>query len=168
MSQLRDHKLLEEGQLNRYFKFVTVRNPFDSVVSAWAKKVKDYAGLLNDPDSWVHKVQGYADGLRKAADTTFQEWVSDQFGQKLREGRGGSMNLKFIRNVDFVLRYESLHSDFEKIRNRLGLDTDFHIPVVNVTKGREDNDFRAYYDHRTKKIISTVFREELELLGYRF
>lgn len=168
LAQLRDHGLLDRQQIDSYFKFVTVRNPFDSVVSNWAKKVKDYAGLLDNPDSWVHKLPGYADELRQSADLSFPEWVKQRFAKNLKNGRGIHMNLKYADGMDFVLKFESLAEDIEKIAPRIGLPNDFQIPMVNVTKGRRETDYRSYYDERAVEIVSMVFREELKALNYRY
>ncbi|SMY09229.1 sulfotransferase family 2 domain-containing protein [Flavimaricola marinus] len=166
--QLREYGLVEPEVLETFFKFVTVRNPYDSIVSAWAKKVKDYAHLLDKPDSWVNKIPGYADGLRRASGMTFAEWVVEEYAEHLKKGRKARMNGNFIDEVDHILRYETLAEDFAAITDRLGLPADFVLPQVNVTKGRDTADYRSYYDDAAREVISTVFRDEIERLGYSF
>lgn len=166
--QLREHGLVEPAVLEAFFKFVTVRNPYDSIVSAWAKKVKDYAHLLDKPDSWVNKLPGYADGLRRAAGLSFSDWVREEYAEHLDKRRKGRMNGNFIEEVDHILRYETLAQDFAAITGRLGLPADFVLPQINVTKGRETADYRDYYDDDARAVIATVFGDEIERLGYDF
>ena len=166
--QLREHGLVPPEVFEGFFKFVTVRNPYDSIVSAWAKKVKDYAHLLDRPDSWVNKIPGYADGLRRAAGLTFAEWVQEEYAGHIEAGRKARMNGGFIDEVDHILRYETLAGDFAAITGRLGLPADFELPQVNVTKGRDSADYRRYYDDAARAVVATVFRDEIARLGYDF
>lgn len=166
--QLCEHGLVEPEVLETFFKFVTVRNPYDSIVSAWAKKVKDYAHLLDRPGSWVNKIPGYADGLRRASGLSFSEWVREEYAEHLEKGRKARMNGNFIEEVDHILRYETLAQDFAAITGRLGLPADFVLPQINVTKGRDTADYRDYYDDAAREVIATVFRDEIERLGYAF
>lgn len=168
MEQLVEYELISKDQVDTFFKFVTVRNPYDSMVSAWAKKVHDYVHLLDNPNSWVNRMPDYAAGLRRAAGMSFPEWIAAEYLPKLKRGRGGSVNRNFIRNVDHVLRYENLQHDFSQIVERLGLPKDFQIPVVNVTKGRETKDYRTYYDDESRDIVYRAFKDEIEQLGYEF
>jgi len=168
IKQLREHEIVPEETLQAFFKFVTVRNPFDSLVSAWSKKVHDYSHLLDDPDSWVHKSPNYAEGLRRAVGSTFAEWIAEQYDHKFKSGRGASMNRNFIRDVDHVLRYETLEEDFREVAGHLDMGADIEIPRSNVTKGRRQKDYRSYYDEKTREIVASVFREEIDTLGYEF
>lgn len=168
LRHLRRHEILDDDVLERFFTFVTVRNPFDSLVSLWAKKVKDYAHLIDDPNSWVNKVPGYADSLRRSAGLTYAQWVETEYGPKMEAGKPGYMNGSFTEGVDHILRYENLAEDFSQITGRLGLPEGFELPTVNVTKGRDDADYRTYYDDRSRQIVATVFAREIEALGYDF
>lgn len=168
LRHLLDHRLMTKEALSNYFKFVTVRNPFDSIVSSWAKKVKDYAHLLDDPDSWVNKKPGYADSLRRAAGLTFSEWVRQEYGEAARRNGKASINTPFMSGTDYQLRYENLQDGLLKIHDRIGVGPDFTVPVLNVTKGREHQDYRTYYDDQAVEIIAKIFRDELDQLNYSF
>lgn len=160
--------LVPKHKLRKFFKFVTVRNPFDSIVSAWAKKVNDYAPLLDDPRSWVNKKPGYAEGLRRAAGLSFNEWIRQEYEETASQDGKGSINMPFVQGTDYQLRYEDLHSGLAGIRDKLGVGPDFTVSQINVTAGREYQDYRAYYDDRSVEIVAKVFRDELHLLDYAF
>ena len=168
LRQLVEHDLMTETELASYFKFVTVRNPFDSIVSSWAKKVKDYAHLLDDPNSWVNRKPGYADGLRRAAGLSFSEWIRQEYEAAAQNGGKASINTPFSLGTDCQLRYESLQDGLTEIRDRIGVGPNFTVPLLNVTKGREHEDYRTYYDDRAVEIVSSVFRDELDRLNYSF
>lgn len=166
--QLLKHGIVSEEIATGYFKFVTVRNPFDSIVSLWAKKTKDYAALLEDRNSWVHKVPGYAESMERAAGKGFSEWAIEEFSGNLESGKPGTINSNYIREVDHMLRFENLAEDFAAITGRLGLDEDFVIPEANRTESRGGRDYRSFYDAASRKLIETVFAEEIDRLGYAF
>lgn len=168
LRQLLTHGVITPEIAEGYFKFVTVRNPFDSAVSGWAKKVKDYAALADDPKSWVHRVPGYVEGMKRAADSTFADWVLAEYGPLAEAGKQKGMNRPYMRGTDQILRFETLAEDIRAIAPRLGLPGDFSIPVVNVTQGRDSRDYRNYYDERTVDIVSRVFKDEIAQLGYTF
>jgi hypothetical protein len=166
--QLLQHNVITREIADSYFKFVTIRNPYDSLVSLWAKKTKDYVGLLNDPGSWVHRIAGYAESMARAAGKGFPEWVADEFTASLAEGRKGTVNWNYIRGVDHMLRYESLQDDILRIADRIGLPEGFALPEVNRTESRGGRDYREFYDEEARRLVSAVFKEEIDALGYEF
>lgn len=168
INELVEHDLISRDVVGAYFKFVTVRNPFDSLVSSWAKKVKDYARLLDDPNSWVHKKPGYAEGLKRATGLSFSDWVRQEYGEKAKNGKSGAINRKFTQQTDKQLRFESLADDMAEIKSKLGVGDDFVVPELNVTSGREGKNYQSYYDDDAAEIIGIVFRDELAELGYTF
>ena len=171
LNQLLKYNLVDDETMKRYFKFLTVRNPYDSVVvvSLWAKNTNDYVHLLNDPKSWVHSQPGRAEKMRRAAGQTFPEWACDVYSQKLSEGRKGSLNMKYMKGSDSVMRFENLHEDFDLIKAKLGMPDSFKIPIKNVTSGRKGvKDYRSFYDNKSKELVAEFFAEEINALGYSF
>ena len=168
LDQLVKHGLINDEIRQTYLKFVTVRNPFDSVVSLWAKLNNDYVALLENKNSWVHKKPDYKKRLEASIGLSFPEWVRLQHKERIETGATANANGPFIRNMDVTLRFESLQEDFSKVAERLGLPGDHILPKKNVTQGRSNSDYRQYYDDETREIIATVFAPELEKLGYEF
>lgn len=168
IKQLRDNDVVPVEVLGSYFKFVTVRNPFDSLVSSWAKRTREYTHLLDDPDSWIFKKPGFADGIRRAAGLSFSDWVRLEYGETYEAHGSSSINLKFIQTTDHLLRFESLAQDLRRIATQLGLSEDFELPQFNPTVSRKNKDYRGYYDNSAIEIVSRVFAEELLELEYKY
>ena len=75
LSELIEHKMLTPEEAKSLLKIVSVRNPFDSLVSLYFKQRLKYQPLLADPSSWVNRSIGYAGHMRYAQTHSFSEWV---------------------------------------------------------------------------------------------
>lgn len=168
LSELVEHNLINEEVRSGYLKVVTVRNPFDSLVSLWAKMNKDYAKLLADENSWVHKKPDYKQKLEASLGLDFATWVKKQHGERYRKGGTAHVNGPYILDMDTMLRFENLQEDFSVVASKLGLPGDHMIPKMNVTQGRAKTDYRTYYDDESRQIVAKVFAPEIEKLGYDF
>jgi len=168
INELLKSNLLAIDYVNNIFKFVTVRNTFDSIVSLWAKKKYDYVPLLNNPNSFVNRLNGYRDDMIFIRDHTFSEWIQERFSNK----KNINTQLKFTEYVDKIIRYENLNEDFSEVLNIISGSTinesDIIIPKINVTQGRKHKNYRSYYNNDSRKIIEDAFSEELKVLGYSF
>jgi len=171
LSQLLDRGLLSQEDRGRLCVFAAVRNPFDSLVSLYVKKSKTYQPLLDDPDSWVHRVAGYAEDMRYCRTHTFDEWIDKQYGvgtlgRWLRRGRG-SLYRKYIDGVDAVIRFENLQEEFNQLLGRQGIELQLTIPRQNTTPQRRAN-YQEYYCPRSRKLVEQAFAEDLRRFAYQF
>jgi hypothetical protein len=66
--------------------------------------------------------------------------------------------------LDFVGQFENLEGDFRAICAVLGT---VQISLPHEIRGSGE-DFRKYYDKESIDLITEVYREEIELLGYSF
>lgn len=160
--ELLQHEVVSHEFVSKAFKFVTVRNPFDSLYSLWAKKRVDYAPLFDDPDSWVNRLPGYADDMEVVKSGTFADWVDFKFGT----GKQQSLSFRYLPHTNFVMRFESLQQDFERVCLALGRPI-AEIPVKNKTAGR-DKGYRDHYVGRSREQVQRSFGREINLLGYSF
>jgi hypothetical protein len=141
---------------NDAFKFTFVRNPWDKVVSHYRYRIKTNQNEM------------------KKADLSFKEWVVKTYSENkdyhyydypkmfqpqvdwLKDETG-------LVRVDFIGRFENLHSDFEYVRSKI--KTRKELPHLNKTK--RDN-YTKYYDEETKRIIREWFHDDIERFGYSF
>jgi hypothetical protein len=65
--------------------------------------------------------------------------------------------------VNFVGRYENLHSDFETICSRIGISAS--LPKLNVSNTKP---YREFYTDETEKLVRQTFDTDIKLLGYDF
>ncbi|MEQ8292246.1 MAG: sulfotransferase family 2 domain-containing protein [Roseovarius sp.] len=168
LDQLVEHRLISAEVRRDYLKIVTVRNPFDSLVSLWAKMNHDYVKLLEDENSWVHRKPDYKEKLEASVGLSFPEWVQMMHGERFRKGQTTHANGLYMKGMDVMLRFERLQEQFAEVARRLQLPGDHVLPRQNVTQGREDKDYRSYYDDETRRIVAGVFAPEIKALGYEF
>ncbi|MEX2475917.1 sulfotransferase family 2 domain-containing protein [Marinobacter sp.] len=185
LDQLLEFKLLSEAQRREFVTFTTVRNPFDSLVSLYFKMHKGYQDELENPDSWVYKVPGYADDLKLIRNMTFDQWIN-RFYPDLpvhleSKSLSGARNLAkrlmgkrseaedtFVRGVDHVMRFEHLQEDFSRVLTSAGVRNPPVIPMVNTTQARAEKDYRAFYTPKTRRKVEVYKEGVLREFGYAF
>jgi len=151
-----------------FYQFTFIRNPFERIVSAWLSKFPQY----HDPK---HPTLPGIRDPRLSLDTTFEEFVRfiAQIPDKKADCHFKSMHafLPDIENgrvwtSDFTIgRVESLESDFNYIRVRIGLPLD-PIPVENKTK--KDKPWREYYTPELRDLVALRYAKDLKIFGYTF
>ena len=178
LDQLVAHRLLDREEAGRLFKFTTVRNPFDSLVSMYTNMRDKYRERLADPPDWMRRNPEFMDATRRANEMSFTEWLAERFAgerswrhpwARLVRRLPGPRHLygEFIRGSDYVMRFERLQEDFWTVLDRIGVAERLEIPQLNVSPARE-RDYRSYYTDRARRIASYVFAPDLERFGYRF
>ncbi len=176
LEELIRHGLLEREEAAGLFKFTTVRNPFDSLVTLYVTMRTRYKDLLDDPDSFVHRKSGMTKRIKMADEYPFDEWLEHKLHVKGIKGgirrvlnshpKPRHMYEAYIKGADFVMRFERLQEDFDDALRQLGVSTPIEIPKHNVTEGKDD--YRAYYSPRARRIAERAFAPDLERFGYTF
>jgi hypothetical protein len=177
LEDLLTHGLVLPEKAERVFKFCSVRNPFDSLVSLYTKHRTTYAELVNDPKSFLHKKPGALADLKRAENMSFSDWVVERYtrpGRKRllrsvgrRPARPQHMYKRYIDGMDHIMRFERLYEDLEEVLERVGAPTEFEIPNLNPTPERQ-KDYREYYTPKARKLVEQVFSLDMERFGYRF
>jgi hypothetical protein len=160
---LRQYEMLfSREEFDRYFKFTFVRNPWDRTVSAF--EFLKQGGLNQADREWAERHLARIDDFEQFC----REWLTPEnandalfFTPQHRFLRLGS---GFGPAVDFVGRVENLAEDFTHVAKRLGIDTS--VPHLNRSSRRSD--FRSYYSPETRRIVESVYAEDIELFGYTF
>ena len=176
LDELLRHGLLDEADAASLFKFTTVRNPFDSLVTLYETMRGRYKNLVDDPSSFVRKRPALIRMIRVAEQAPFEEWLEHKF--HYGGARGGvrralriyppprHMYQAYIDGADYVMRYERLQEDFNEVLRRLGVSEPIEIPRRNVTEGKDD--YRAYYTPRARRLVERAFEPDLERFNYSF
>ena len=141
--------------LNNYYKFTFVRNPWSRAVSWFffhrrMKRLKLYQGLSfqnwckNDlPTHWCY-IQGT--GWKGKDPLNCQAWITEQ------------------KQYDFIGRFENLQEDFNTICDKIGIPQQV-MPHENLTKHKH---YTEYYDDETREIIAKKYAKDIEYFGYKF
>lgn len=150
---------------DEYFKFTFERNPWDKILSRYW----DYAG--DDKKKAYKKVYERIVGRPLG----FKGW----FTMRVWQGRlTEAGHIRFPRHfhrytekgrlmVDFVGRFECREAHLRTLSRRLGLPVDTSIWVGSETR-KDRAPYTEHYDASMNRIVQSVFRKDLELLGYAF
>lgn len=148
-------KELPKDVFERCFKFAFVRNPWDLLVSM-------YHFILREPEAAKHDQVKALGGFN-----AFVEWVDStpepfpkgttRLQSEMITDAGGNLL------VDFVGAYEDLEEDFSEVARIVGIQA--ALPHVNRSV---HNDYRTYYNERTRAIVEEYFQPDIERFGYSF
>lgn len=139
----------------RVYKFTSVRNPWDKVISHFHYRVEtNQTNLRTKPikfKEWVKLTYGDKDSFYYDIPKMFMpqlDWITDHEGKIL---------------VDFICRFENLNNDFSVVCENLGKNAT--LPHINSSK---HGNYREYYDDDTIEIIAKSFSRDIEKFGYKF
>ena len=124
------------------WSFAVVRNPFDRLVSFCA---------FEDTEFEVNPQRSMNNALQLVIDDVAPRWL---WPQKY-----------FTAGVKKVYRFEELPAAVREINERLNIDLDTKLKLVNES-ARER--YQAYYDSELKSLVETVYAEDLATFDYRF
>jgi len=159
-----DHEYLfrERGwKWEEYTKIVTVRNPWDRLVSFYHFKPNKKApqsaiswdlsfhDFIMKPPTWRGASLGKPP-VTMPTDTQ-KNFMTDKDGNLM---------------VDYVIRMETMKSDLPSIVDNhwknFDIDYDIHL---NTTKHKP---YWEYYSDETKEKVDELFKEDIEMFGYEF
>lgn len=144
----RAEALMPADRFDEIFKFAFVRNPWDRLVS-W------HSYVLQHPEHRRHR--------RIAGLGGFEAYVEYEIRRDKISQLAMLSDSKGRLRVDFVGRFETLHEDFEKIRERLGIEG--RLVPFNVSRHES---YQSYYDPRTRERVARHWAAEIEAFGYEF
>jgi hypothetical protein len=164
---LKKHFETQSWDWDDYFKFSFVRNPWDSAVSHFfyrSKMLKET--LANSDNQWLgsffedaYKSVGFPEWLKKVQGqltfidgdvSTQTDMVCDESGTSL---------------LDFVGKFENIVDDFQFVCDTIGL-TECELKLENTST---HSHYANYYTNsETKKLISDVYKSDIDMFGYSF
>jgi hypothetical protein len=133
---------------NSYFKFITVRNPFDRVVSSFF---------------WSHKDEGLDKLSKKQCIKKFQENASYGVAPII-----GWSTVEKNLVIDDYIRYENLEEDAKRICNRWFNVNDLAFPKAKTSQRVHDYHYTEYYDDKTREIVAKKYAADIKYFGYKF
>jgi hypothetical protein len=139
-----------------YFSFAMVRNPWGRMVSSFTHKDSHLLREARARGIELEKIS-FPDYVREAGRLQHAHLQSQY--DYLHDAKGKLL-------VDFVGRFESLTSDFEKVCTRLGIEK--QLPAKKQSKQKMSHDYRDYYDDETRAAVATHYAQDIECFGYQF
>jgi hypothetical protein len=142
------------------FRFTSIRNPFERVVSCYLNKI------VNNDGSFYLSSQLHDQGnvsLQK-----FLEFVREQPALKRDVHYRAMTDLCFSGRVSYddIIRYESFESDLRRIMARLNVST-LNIPTPSASNKTEaGSQMHALVGLRERDLIREIYRGDFEEFGY--
>ena len=141
----------------QYFKFTVIRNPWDRAVSQWCFQ-KQRAG--------------------NAYKKTFKQFVRVPTGIPLQPHlwflsppryREKDQIISYVEsNIDFILRYENLQDDFNKLCDRLSIPRATLPRKYSSSSVRQNKPYQDYYDEQTQELIARIYDLDINYFNYEF
>jgi hypothetical protein len=136
---------LGEDVLNNLFKFTTVRNPWDRMVSFY---FSPHRGRV------VWNRGEFIQFVEQIPPITEHVALRNQ-------GQSGD---ECFKNMDFFIRYEQLDEDFKKACELIGIPCQ-RLPRRNQSERQK---YAVYYDTDLVELVGNRFRDEIRFFGYEF
>jgi|TARA_B100000085_G_scaffold283532_1_gene314399 hypothetical protein len=131
-----------ENKFNSYYKFISIRNPFDRVVSWY----------------WWQN--------RNEVKKSFRDFVLSNGCYKLSPFSGWIFHGKKCV-VDDYIRYENLENDTKRIFGKW-FDDDIVYPTAKSSQRKEKKHYTEYYDDETRQIVAEQYAKDIKYFGYKF
>ena len=134
-----------------FFIFAFIRNPWDKVVSIWAKigkklTLREFLDFLMKNEKKNHISR--TDPVHYKA-VPQEDWIVHD--DKLM--------------VDYLGRFESLYEDYRIICGKIGLSNPPALPHFNPGEHRP---YKEYYDQECREIVAELYKKDIERFGYEF
>jgi hypothetical protein len=160
-------RILEaEPELEAYWSFGFVRNPWARMVSWWSM-IEHFTANADAGKPWAVKGLNFDKWFRDAAEyKTFDAFVLEGLEKfwRLRKAQISYLTVG-QRRADFIGRVESFDKDVNIVRERLGLEPIAEVPRRNATA---HGHWRDYYNDTTRAAIARHYAPDLEAFGYTF
>ena len=159
---LHKHSTLQEIQLRlpeveKYWKFAFVRNPYSRVVSWFSYLTQG----LNDQIVQEAHIETYGTNYLTGDFKDFCNfapyWVfNNQFFHLCDKNE----NIK----IDFIGRFENFQEDFNIVCDKIGIARQ---QFAHKNKSNHKH-YTEYYDDETKSIVAEKYAKDIEYFGYKF
>lgn len=145
--------LAAEDQIERYFVFTMVRNPWDRIVSLyrWAR-----VQTFEHPMVTLARRRSFSEYVNiPAIQRTLQAMPYDHY-VRTRHG---------IERCDLFLRLESLDDDLPRLEAKLGIRLS---PLPHLNASGRDRDYRMSYSDKDRRLIGRICAKDIARFGYRY
>ncbi len=170
LGELLKHRVLSREDAGQLFKFTTVRNPFDYLVSKFVKRKYRFQRRVQVAKRF-EGLEDVVEDVEYCRDHDFDDWIARHYAVgRLDRMRGlGRRNgiLRFSAGVDAVMRYERLDDEFQRVLREAGVSTQVRIPRYHATPGKK-RDYRSYYSPRSRRIIEYAYQDVLARFDFAF
>lgn len=152
--------MMLKKNINNYFKFTFVRNPWDILVSNWSywkqrnmlpPEVTFNTYIKNLQELTIEVPEKYFSNSQRKVNVLYPQYfyISDWWGNNI---------------MDFVGRFENFQNDFDTICDKIGIPRRI-IPRKNSSNHKH---YTEYYSTETREIVAKKYAKDIEYFGYKF
>ncbi len=166
LAQLIDAGLITAEQRTGLFVVVGVRDPFDLVLTEYARNRE--AGAISTPQRLIRRLPGLSDDFSSPDFERFvvRRYTPNRFYRLL--GRKPFVPTDWTDGADHIIRFEQMQAGLDEALRAVGVSEPHPLPHRNPTTSRLDRDYRMIYTERARDIVSSVYARELKQQGYHF
>ena len=128
-----------------YYKFAFVRNPFDMLVSRY------FHNLVNRERDKYKNYGSFAKFIKKAKHKPQKKLLVNEAGELA---------------MNFIGKFELLPEHYDIVCRQLGIPN--KMPEVGILNASEHDAYQKYYDAESRKIVEDAMAEDLEAFHYEF
>lgn len=155
-----------------YFVFSSIRNPVDVLITEYVKirhadikKVKKRLKKRSIFRYYFHPGARY--NLEKRKFTQKNNLSFEEYFNKFLKDKTFNINKRWThKNIDAVIKLESLDEDFKNVINKLGLEYKGKVKNINKTQ-KKDKNTEDYYPEN-KEVFEKSLDDSMKDLGYEF
>ena len=134
-----------DDNLDDYFKFSIVRNPWDRFVSYYfhLKKYRD---------------------LKESFCMFLRNFSEEKHRFNVKHKITSQNNIE----LDFIMKFEDLEPDFDFVMKKLGLEKYTALKKIDHGTSRGKRNYESFYNEVTKNIVAKMCKWEIGEFGYEF
>ena len=155
--------------INKFYKFAFVRNPWARFVSLYFdmslkrngnQKIMNYSLLKNKKETIFYKTKNFKEFAKSFESSN---WINEAHFKNQYD----FLNINGEICMDFVGRFENLKEDWQKVKNDIGINHISDLGHAMQSKLKIEN-YRDLYDSETIDIVSKIYKKDIEIFGYDF
>ena len=135
-----------------------------------------YRVVTSERNPWDRQVSLYFHRLKKRGieptRESFQRDLHSAFYNLFHHNRLNNWRLYSIDGapkIDFLIRFSSIEEDIDRLHETVGLPKhDNDLMHFRKTRDREHQDYRHFYDERTRDLVRRWYAKEIEYFGFEF
>ena len=163
------HNRLYGIDLDSYFKWAFVRNPWDRIVSAYLDSTKDMETYM-EFRPFIEMMYTRADDISAISS---MRWSATEYVTFLPNVPGlihympelPCLTLDGECKADFIGRFENLDEDWKHIGSRYP-SLDKPLPHSRYNKLRQP--YQYYYDYGTQGMVGEIYKRDIDYFDYKF
>jgi len=162
--------------IDDYYKFAFVRNPWDRLVSYFFGRTDKLSGRTFLAKEKEHKMKRFFNNWLTQENLKHRQWGPTNW-KGMRFGQYPILEMQQIQyatndmstsgkiELDFIGRFETLQRDIKKISNDIGIEINLGERHIGKRKRRH---YSYFYNNSSIEIVSRRFCKDIEVFDYRY